>query len=493
MTAAKENVPQYNRAKPWQLILFTLNDVAFNVYYFGIAFLSYYATGVVGLGVVFVSYLLTVMRVFDGITDPMIGILLDRTNTRFGKFRPFMVGGNLIMAISVVLMFGTTHMIPEGILRTIYFILIYAVYIIGYTCQGAATRAGQSCLTTDPKQRPMVSVVSGTGCGIIATIIQMIVSGYLMVKHGGEMGTPFFIDLICILIPLSAVLTILAVIGIWEKDCPKYYGLGEKKGVKKEKIRLKDYWQVIKGNRALQMLILAASTDKLASTVSGNAIVSIMIFGIICGNYALSGEISMITIVPTMVLLLVGALFAGKMGQRKAVVVFSALSIVSCLGIVALFVFGDPSQISMSNMGFTTIAFLVLYILMRGFMGIPGSLVIPMIADCSDYEIYRSGKYVPGLMGTLFSFVDKTISAFGNTIVGLMIAAIGYTTVQPTVNDPLTTPVFTLALVLWCGLPILGWICSIIGMKFSPLTREKMVEVQAQITEIKAQNEAEGV
>lgn len=491
MKTEKQNAPVYNRAKPWQLILFTLNDVAFNVYYFGIAFLSYYATGVVGLGVVFVSYLLTVMRVFDGITDPIIGILLDRTNTRFGKFRPFMVGGNLIMAVSVVLMFGTTHMIPEGILRTVYFIAIYGVYIIGYTCQGAATRAGQSCLTTDPKQRPMVSVVSGTGCGIIATVIQMIVSGYLMVKHGGEMGTPFFMDLICVLIPISGVMTILAVIGIWEKDCPKYYGVGVKKGEKQKKVHIRDYWSVIKGNRALQMLILAASTDKLASTVSGNAIVSIMIYGIVCGNYALSGEISMITIIPTMLLLLVGAIFAGRMGQRKAVVVFSGLSIVSCLGILALFIFGDPTQISTGNMGFTTVAFLVLYILMRGFMGIPGSLVIPMIADCSDYEIYRSGRYVPGLMGTLFSFVDKTISAFGNTIVGLLIAAIGYTAVQPTVNDPLTTPVFVMALVLWCGLPILGWICSIIGMRFSPLTKEKMVEVQAKIAEIKAQSGVE--
>lgn len=491
MKTEKQNAPVYNRAKPWQLILFTLNDVAFNVYYFGIAFLSYYATGVVGLGVVFVSYLLTVMRVFDGITDPIIGILLDRTNTRFGKFRPFMVGGNLIMAVSVVLMFGTTHMIPEGVLRTVYFIAIYGVYIIGYTCQGAATRAGQSCLTTDPKQRPMVSVVSGTGCGIIATVIQMIVSGYLMVKHGGEMGTPFFMDLICVLIPISGVMTILAVIGIWEKDCPKYYGVGVKKGEKQKKVHIRDYWSVIKGNRALQMLILAASTDKLASTVSGNAIVSIMIYGIVCGNYALSGEISMITIIPTMLLLLVGAIFAGRMGQRKAVVVFSGLSIVSCLGILALFIFGDPTQISTGNMGFTTVAFLVLYILMRGFMGIPGSLVIPMIADCSDYEIYRSGRYVPGLMGTLFSFVDKTISAFGNTIVGLLIAAIGYTAVQPTVNDPLTTPVFVMALVLWCGLPILGWICSIIGMRFSPLTKEKMVEVQAKIAEIKAQSGVE--
>ena len=47
MENAKVAPVKYNRAKPWQLILFTMNDVAFNVYYFGINFLSYFATGVV--------------------------------------------------------------------------------------------------------------------------------------------------------------------------------------------------------------------------------------------------------------------------------------------------------------------------------------------------------------------------------------------------------------------------------------------------------------
>lgn len=48
-----------------------------------------------------------------------------------------------------------------------------------------------------------------------------------------------------------------------------------------------------------------------------------------------------------------------------------------------------------------------------------------------------------------------------------------------------TTPVFVMAMFLWCGLPIPGWICLLIGMKFSPLTREKMVEVQEKMAGIK--------
>ena len=49
----------------------------------------------------------------------------------------------------------------------------------------------------------------------------------------------------------------------------------------------------------------------------------------------------------------------------------------------------------------------------------------PMVADCSDYETYRSGNYIPGIMGTLFSLVDKQVSSLSATVVGLAVSAIG--------------------------------------------------------------------
>lgn len=483
MAQAKSSGVAINRAKPWQLILFTMNDVAFNVYFAGINYLSYFATGVVGFSVVAAANMLTAMRVFDGIIDPPIGVLIDKCNTRFGKFRPFMVGGNLIVAVSLLLMYYTTSGIPSGIGRILYFLLLYALYIIGYSLQSVATRAAQSTLTSDPKQLPMVSVVSGAGCTVVYAAIQMLVSNYLIVKHG-DMNEGFFQDLVLYLIVGAAVLTVLAVIGIWEKDQPKYYNVGAAAPGGKPKVRLRDYWDIIKGNRGLQMLILAASTDKLASTVANNSIVGIMVFGIICGNYAVSGQISAYTAIPTFILLILGATYAGRMGQRNAVTVFSALAILFQALILAMFVFGDPTQIG-SNAVVTTV-FIVLFVLRAGCMGVPSSLVIPMIADCADYELYRTGRFVPGMMGTLFTFVDQTISAFSNTIVGLLIATIGYTSVQPSVDDPLTTPIFVMAMFLWCGLPILGWICSLIGMKFTPLTKEKMAEVEEKIAVLKA-------
>ena len=73
-----------NRAKLYQLVLFPLNNGATNVYF--VLILSYIATfgeNVLGL-LGFASVMVTVMRLFDAVTDPIIGALMDKTNTRFG-------------------------------------------------------------------------------------------------------------------------------------------------------------------------------------------------------------------------------------------------------------------------------------------------------------------------------------------------------------------------------------------------------------------------
>ena len=98
-----------NRAKLYQLVLFPLNNGATNVYY--VLVLSYIATfgsNVLALGTLFASVMVTAMRLCDAITDPIIGALMDRTNGKFGKFRPFMAIGNLIMAVSILVLYGIT-------------------------------------------------------------------------------------------------------------------------------------------------------------------------------------------------------------------------------------------------------------------------------------------------------------------------------------------------------------------------------------------------
>lgn len=72
-----------NRAKIYQLVLFPMNNGATNVYYIlTMNFIAYYANGVLGLLLAFATTMVTVMRVFDAVTDPIIGAIMDRTSTR---------------------------------------------------------------------------------------------------------------------------------------------------------------------------------------------------------------------------------------------------------------------------------------------------------------------------------------------------------------------------------------------------------------------------
>ena len=154
-----------NRAKPYQLMLFPLNNGATNVYY--VLVLSYIATfgsKVLALSMIFASVMVTGMRLFDAITDPIIGALMDRTNGKFGKFRPFMVIGNLIMAVSILVLYCLTPLIPASMewARYVAFVALYAIWVIGYTFQTSCTRSGQTVLTNDPKQRPLFTIFTSS-------------------------------------------------------------------------------------------------------------------------------------------------------------------------------------------------------------------------------------------------------------------------------------------------------------------------------------------
>ena len=121
--------------------------------------------------------------------------------------------------------------------------------------------------------------------------------------------------------PISLIATVLAMIGIWPADNAKNF---IKNTGTVTKLSLKKYWDVIKNNKAMQMLVISASTDKLATQVQSNATVSVMLYGIICGNIALSGALAAYTSIPSMIFILFGVgIIAAKLGQNRAMVVSS--------------------------------------------------------------------------------------------------------------------------------------------------------------------------
>ena len=477
-----------HRAKTWEIACYAMNNTSTNLYMFVFMYVTYFLTGIVGTSVVFAGTITTVMRMWDGVTDPFIGYIVDKTNTKFGKNRPFIVIGNLILAVASFIIFKFTPMLPQAA-RIPFYIVMYMIYIIGYTCQCVVTKSAQTCLTNDPQQRPTFTIFDSIFGAIMMASIPVYVTSVLMPKHGGNaaFGNPaFFMDLWAFGAIGSAVLAAIAIVGLWRKDRTEFYGTG-----KVVRVGFKDYWEVLKSNRAIQMLVVSASSDKLSMSMMSNSIIYVMLFGIICGDYSQYGLLSVVTTIPVLLISICLIRFvASRMGQKTGLIVGTWGGIICSIGLFFLFWLGEPTTLDMgfkSGVTFFTAAFLVLYVVLRGFASMSSGIVIPMTADCADYEVYRSGKYVPGLMGTLFSFVDKMISSLAGTFVSLMVAAIGFKEVQPTPDTPYSDAIFWVTMASFIGAPLIGWLCNIVAMKFYPLTKEKMAEIQEKIAEIKAQ------
>lgn len=461
----------HNKAKVWQIAFFALNNTATNLYLFAFMFVSFYAVGIAGLLVTVVSTLLTLMRAWDGVTDPLIGFIIDKTESKFGKFRPYILLGNVILAVFAVLIFKTTHLMPEGI-RLIYFLVLYLIYIIGYSFQTTVTRAAQTALTNDPKQRPLFSLFDALYNTALFTGGQFYIASVMVPRHQGfTLG--FFDELLMITVVVGAVFSILAVISLFDKDVKANWGIPAEKPVK-----FKDFWPVLKNNRPLQMLVVSASTDKLAALTQRNAITLVIIYGVLMGNFALSGEVGLIVTPVTVLITFLGIGYARKMGLKKAYVLATVCATTLSLLLLGLFLIADVSTISLTNLNLLTIAFIGIFTLISGVAAVGGNIVIPMIADTSDYETYRTGQYIPGMIGTVFSFVDKLVSAFSASFIGFTLALVGFTTTLPTVDTPSSPTLLTVGLFFFLGIPIIGWLISLIAMKFYELDDKRMVEIQ---------------
>lgn len=471
------------RAKVWQIGLFALNNTATNIFLFLMMYVSYYATGFVGLGTVLVSTIITGSRIFDGFTDPIIGLWIDKTNGRFGKFRPFMLTGYLVMSTVTLVMFSTTHLVPENF-RVIYFITLYAIYIIGYTFQTAVTKAGQSVITTDPSQRPLFSTFDISFTALLSAGVPLYLSSYLVPQYGGFTNSVLlFREFVITVVIIAGILTICAIAGIWSSDRREYFGTGET-----VKISLKDMYEIIKGNRPLKMLIIAASTDKLGFQVASNSVVMVMLFGIVIGDYSLYGTLAGIMMIPNVIIVLFGTRFASKFGTKKGYVASTWLSMIAFALIFLVLLLGDPTQIRLSSMNFITIAFIAFYVFGQGVRTLSGGLVIPLIPDVIDYETYRTGRYAPGVMGTIFSFVDKMVSSLSQTVIGLSLAMIGFKDVFPDINTPYTPALFGMTMFLFIGLLMAAWISSLIAMKFYDLDKDRMKEIQMELEQRRITN-----
>ena len=482
-----------NRAKFYQLALFPMNNGATNVYF--VLILSYIATfgnKVLGLAMVFASFMVTGMRVFDAITDPIIGAIMDKTDGKFGKFRPFMVIGNAVMALSVIALYILTPLVPATMmwLRYTLFIALYALWVIGYTFQTSVTRSAQSVLTNDPKQRPLFTIFNTIGS--LAGMGAMQFIGPIVAGDGfaGDYNATWFAIMTPIGIAVSIALTVLAVIGIWEKDQTKYFGLGGKQ----EQVKVREYMGIIKGNKPLQRLMIAGGGCKLALSIATNMTVLIMLYSCMMGNYDnLYLPMMIVGYVFSVPFFLLTVRTSQKHGQKKSLMTYVAVALVCYIGVLVMLLLwkqGDPARNLTVysgklfgngfavNINLYTVLFVLFFGIGYGAYYSTADMPIPMVADCADYETYRSGKFIPGIMGTLFSLVDKLVSSLSATVVSIALLFIGVNDL-PTKTTAYVSGMNWVVIALFCIIPMVAWALTLIAMGGYELDGQRVKTIQA--------------
>ena len=125
-----------------------------------------------------------------------------------------------------------------------------------------------------------------------------------------------------------------------------------------------------------------------------------------------------------------------------------------------------------------TVLFVIFFGLGYGAYYSTADMPIPMVADCSDYETYRSGKFIPGIIGTLFSLVDKLVSSLSATVVSVALLFIGVEDL-PTKATPYVEGMNWVVIVLFCIVPMCAWALTLVAMRKYELDGPRVKTINA--------------
>ena len=469
---------QYRRAKMWQIILVACNALVGMSVYSLIGMASYSASIGYGISTAVVGVILTCTRILDGVTDPILAFIYDKVDTKFGRLRILLIGGFAIEAIALLAMFDFCSSKGMGI---VVFTLLYVVYVIGYTITNMTAQTLPAIMTNDPKQRPTIGVWQTAFNYMVPMIMTVMLNMVLLPKFGGNYNQDFLSAAVRFSMLVAAIGIVLVSIGVSEYDKPEFYY-----GIKKqEPLKIKDMLEVLKGNKPLQAYIAAQASDKIAQQTASQAVITTMLFGIIIGDMSMATMLSVISMLPSIVFAVFGAKYAGNHGSKNAIVTWTKVCMVIATLMLVFFIVIDPNTIS--SFGVTMIVYVLFTLALNGAKMCVTTADTSFMADIIDYELDRSGRYVPAVVSGTYSLIDKIISSLSALLATGAVAIIGYTKSMPQPDEPLTTPIFVVTMIIYFGLPLIGWAITLIAMKNCKLTREEMVEVQKRIATKKAE------
>ena len=484
---------QYRSAKIWELIMAPAcagNNICM---YMCMVYASYVGSAGYGIATALVGIIITATRILDAVTDAGIAFVFEKFPIKYGKCRPFLLIGWAIESLAVFLMYhaGVNHF--KGFAGIFVFILIYIVYVIGYTVNNMGGAVIASVLTNDPKQRPMLSFVSTIFSYCTPILLSNIVTFSILPRHDGQYDIPALQEMTALYIGVSLVCCIVSMIGIWRSDKEEVWAAAQAAGVgkKQKSASLKEMWEVLSKNKDVQRYIVTCATDKFAQTTATQSVIMTLLAGVLIGSYEASQVANNFASAIGLVFAFVGGMIIGKIGSKKGTVWFSWAAIgVSAIQLVVCLILGPNGMKQIGDTGswcfMLWVACTVGMTATRMLLSVTANT---MRADVVDGEEYRSGNFLPSVVSGVYSLFDKGMSSICSTVATVAISFVGYVNTVPQKGDPVTVPIFALALFLSFGLPILGFVCNLLAMKNYTLDPETLVKVQAHNQEKRLENQ----
>lgn len=365
-------------------------------------FLMFYFTDVAGLSAAFVGTIFLAARIIDAITDPMMGVVVDNTRSRFGKFRPWIVIGTLLNAVVLVGLFST-HMF-EGTALYVYAAAAYILWGLTYTIMDIPYWSMIPALSSSREEREKLVVWPR----LFASLAWFITGTYGLHIVGelgnGNQGDGFFnvAVLIAVLFVMSAFLIAR---NVKEKAAP---------AVTTEKFNFKDVLTIIGKNDQLKALIGTVLSFQIANLLVGGF--AIYYFSYALGNAELFPVYMMVAGVAEVAGVFLFPRIAAWLPRKHLWLIACGFPVVSCV-LLLLMGFLSPANTVMIGMAGAAIKFGV---------GIANALQTVMLADVVDYGEYKTGRRSESVIFSVQTMLVKFAGAAGGFIVGVGLSIVGY-------------------------------------------------------------------
>ena len=384
-------------------------DIAGNVVYALLAaFVMIYLTDTVGLNAGIVGTLIAVSKIFDGISDIFFGAMIDKTKSKMGKARPWMLYGYFGCAVCLVAIFCIPVDMGQKA-QYAWFFIAYTLLNAGfYTANNIAYSALTALITKNNSERVQMGSIRFMFAFGTSMLIQAITVGFVAKLGGGAAAWRTVAIIYAIIGVISNTLSVLSVKELSDEELAE----DKKSDESEEKYNLISAFKLLVHNKYFLMICGSYLLMQLYSATLG---MGIYFMKYVLGDEGLFGTFSWAINIPMIVGLLVTPILVAKFnGMYKLNVAGYVIGTAGRLGVVAAGYMGNI----MLMLAFTAVAAL-------GMSPLQGDMNA-LIATTSEYTRLTTGKKVDGTMYSCTSFGTKVGGGLGTAITGWMLAASGY-------------------------------------------------------------------